>query len=105
MSTCHSNKSKSWRVHPNVRFRRLFDEAVVLHQKQAEAVVLNDSGAAFLELCDGEHSFEEIIELLCMQFQVEAETLRDDIVPFARELQDGGYIVASGSQPDEDKRS
>ena len=51
-----------WQVQSSVRFRRLFDEAVLIHQEKAEALVLNDTAVSFLEGCDGVRSVEEIID-------------------------------------------
>ena len=45
-----------WKVKDGVRFRRLFDEAVLIQQDKAEALVLNDTAISFLEACDGERS-------------------------------------------------
>ena len=81
-----------WQLDEHVRFRRLFDEGVLIHQDQAEAIVLNDTGVTFLELCDGRRNAGEIISGMAAQFEVERETLAADLVPFIQELADGGII-------------
>lgn len=83
-----------YRVDPNVRFRRLFDEAVVLHQRRAETMVLNDTGVAFLELCDGRRATREIVAALCEQFDVDEPTLAEDLGPFLQEMRSAEVIVA-----------
>lgn len=84
--------SGSWQVNDRVRFRRVFDEAVVIHQEKAEALVLNDTGAAFLELCDGHRSLNEIVESILEQFEVDEQVLRKDLASFAEVLLAEGII-------------
>jgi len=81
-----------WQLDKHVRFRRLFDEGVLIHQDQAEAIVLNDTGIAFLELCDGQRSAGEIIEGMKEQFEVGADQLAVDLKPFIEELAATGII-------------
>ena len=88
-----------WQVDEHVRFRRLFDEGVVLHQDQAESIVINDTGMSFLELCDGQRSTGDIISGMTSQFEVEADVLAADLEPFINELAKGGIIQpVTGSQ-------
>jgi hypothetical protein len=81
-----------WQVDEHVRFRRLFDEGVLIHQDQAEAIVLNDTGLAFLELCDGHRNAGDIIDGMKSQFDVEPETLSADLEPFIEVLAEAGII-------------
>lgn len=81
-----------WQLDKHVRFRRLFDEGVLIHQDQAEAIVLNDTGIAFLELCDGQRNAGEIIKGMQEQFEVSAEQLAADLEPFIEELAAIGII-------------
>ena len=82
----------TWQVDPQVRFRRMFDEAVVIHQEKAEALVLNETGITFLELCDGQRSVDEIIELMDAQYDIFNEDLHSDIRQFVEELCGRGII-------------
>ena len=82
----------TWQVDPRVRYRRVFDEGVVVHQEKAEALVLNEVGVSFLELCDGERSPQQIIELMLEQYDTEAEILKRDIHDFVKELDESGVI-------------
>ena len=58
----------------DVRYRRIEGEAVVLRQAAAEVLVLNEVGAAVLDLADGERSVGDWIEALA------ADVLHDDRV-------------------------
>ncbi len=80
---------------PEVRFRRVFDEAVMIHPDHSEALLLNDTAAAFLELCDGQRSFEQIIELLGDQYEVSETTLHQDMRTFVGELHGLGLVTSN----------
>ncbi|RPH94554.1 MAG: PqqD family protein [Lysobacterales bacterium] len=84
-----------WKVDPGVRFRRLFDEAVLIHQQKAEALVLNDTAISFLEACDGRRTVAEIIAGMTEQFEVSAEELAADLEPFIEQLAAEGIIEPS----------
>jgi hypothetical protein len=73
----------------------VLDEAVVIHQERAEALVLNDTAATFLELCDGALSLGEIVERMAVEYEVDEETLRQDVTAFAQELLQEGLIEAT----------
>jgi pyrroloquinoline quinone biosynthesis protein D len=82
----------TWQLDPQVRFRRLFDEAVVIHQQKAEALVLNETGVSFLELCDGQRTLDQIIDLLDEEYDTPRAELTDDVLRFAEELSSSGII-------------
>jgi hypothetical protein len=81
-----------WKVGSAIRFRRLFDEAVLIHQEKAEALVLNDVAVSFIELCDGERTVDEIITEMVEDFEVSAQQLVEDLLPFIKELSSEGII-------------
>ena len=83
-----------WKVDSGVRFRRLFDEAVLIHQQKAEALVLNDTAISFIEGCDGERTVDEIIAGMTAEFEVSAEQLAADLAPFIEQLAAEGIIEA-----------
>lgn len=82
----------TWKLDKNVRYRRLLDEAVLIHQQQAEALVLNDTAVAFLELCDGQRTTAVIIGKLTGTYAVDSDDLAKDLEPFIDELARGGII-------------
>ena len=81
-----------WKVDPGVRFRRLFDEAVLIHQEKAETLVLNDTAISFIEGCDGQRTVGEIINGMVDEFDVSAEQLTADLAPFIKQLAEEGII-------------
>lgn len=88
-----TNSENIWRVDPKVCYRRIFDEGVVIHQQKAEALVLNEVGVSFLELCDGDRSVQQIIELMLQQYDTGVEVLTRDVHDFVQELSESGVIV------------
>ena len=82
------------KVRPDVRFRRVLDEAVVVRQAAAEALVLNEVAAAVLEKCDGSASLAGIIEALEGEYEVDSATLRSDVLRFASELVESKVLEA-----------
>jgi hypothetical protein len=93
MMTESANKA-IWKVDSNVRFRRLFDEAVLIQQETAEALVLNETAISFLEACDGERTVDEIISGMVEDFEVSAEDLATDLGAFIQQLEQEGIIKA-----------
>lgn len=89
-------KSTIWKLDSGVRYRRMFDEAVLIHQRKAAALVLNDTAISFIEGCDGERSVAEIIEELTGQYDVSAEQLATDLEPFIEQLAAEGIIEVVG---------
>ena len=65
-----------------VQIDKVSGEPVLLYPEGV--VMLNETGAAIVKLCDGEHSFAEIVAELAQHYQVTPELLRDDV---------GEYIV------------
>lgn len=81
-----------WKVDRGVRFRRLLDEAVLINQATAEALVLNDTAISFIEACDGVRTVGEIIGAMTQDFDVEAGQLAADLEPFIAQLAAAGII-------------
>ena len=86
--------TETWQLDEQVRYRRLFDEGVLIHQKQAEALILNETAMAFLELCDGQRSTADIINEMSLQYEVGQDELKEDVKEFVQELTRAGIIRA-----------
>lgn len=91
-----AERAERFAPRPDVRYRRVGDEAVVVRQEAAEVVVLNAVAARILELVDQGHSRGEMIEVLLQEFDVDRERLAADLTTFLDELQAGGVIAEVG---------
>ncbi len=68
-----------FRRRPDVRFRRLSPEGVVVRQSDPEVLVLNDAGALILERIDGEATVGGLVDAVSGEYEVArsvAETRR-----------------------------
>lgn len=80
------------RRRPDVRYRRIEGEAVVLRQSAAEVLVLNEVGASVLELADGSRSVGDWIDALGREYEGDPETLASDVLAFAAALAEAGLL-------------
>ena len=80
---------------PRVRFRRFEDEAIVVNQKTAEALVVSAVGTRLLEVIDGNRTLAECAVLLSEEFDAPAERIEQDLLHFAGELVEAGVATVS----------
>lgn len=68
-------------------YRAIGDETLILDTKlNKEVHQLNALGSFIWELCDGEHSIEDIAKRVCNEFDVDEREANDDILYFLNEL-------------------
>jgi Coenzyme PQQ synthesis protein D (PqqD) len=82
------------RRRPDVRFRVIDEEGVVVRQSAGEVLVLNDLGTRILALADGLTPVACWIDSLLGDFDVERARLERDVVAFAGELVAQGLLEA-----------
>lgn len=83
------------RLGADVRFRVIDGEAVVVRQRAAEVLVLNEVGARLLALADGRSTVAGWLDALEAEFEVDRATLERDILGFAAELAAEGIFERS----------
>ena len=84
--------SSVFRPRPDVRFRVVGDEAVVVRQEASEVIALNDVGASVLSLLDSRRTVAAVVEALLSEYEIDRNSLRGDVVSFLAELQDAGVV-------------
>jgi hypothetical protein len=77
---------------PDVRFRIVDREAVVVRQRSAEVLVMNEVAARLLALADGVHPVSHWLDVLVGEFEVDRATLEGDVVAFASDLAAEGLL-------------
>jgi hypothetical protein len=61
---------------------------VLLRLDDGSYYTLEDVGARIWDLCDGEHSVEQMAAILCTEFDAPAESVQVDVLEFVSELRD-----------------
>ena len=88
----------AYRVRPDVRFRLVREEAVVLKQDEGETLVLNEVASRILQLLDGQRTISEVAEALLAEFEVGQEEILEDVTHFTRELVEAGVVEPVGER-------
>jgi len=81
---------------PDVRFRIVDGEAVVVRQKSSEVLVMSEVAARILALADGIRPIGAWLDLLADEFEVDRASLERDVLRFAAELAGEGILEIAG---------
>ena len=81
---------------PDVRFRIVDGEAVVVRQKSSEVLVMSEVAARILALADGIRPIGAWLDLLADEFEVDRSSLERDVLRFAAELAGEGILEIAG---------
>ena|SRR3990170_8329670 len=76
-------------------WRQMDGEAVLFNPATNETYLLNQTGAAIWELCDGVHSIEDITDAIAEKFEAGKAEILKDTVEFVKVGQREGYILIS----------
>ena len=79
--------SRSFRVAPDIRYRVIDDEAVVVRQREGDVVVLNQVAARVLQLVGEGLSPDEIGDRVAGEYEAPEATIRVDVEKFLAELE------------------
>lgn len=99
--TVPETAGERYRARPDVRFRRIEDEAVVLRQAAAEVLVLNGIGARVLELLAAGTGPDDAARRLAEEFEVEPAEAAADVRAFAAELGAAGVLEPAPPESEE----
>ena len=94
----------SFMINKEVRFRRLGEESVVIHQGNCKVLVLNDVGTRILELIDEKMPTKELFQTLINEYDVEAAELHSDLHDHIRELLKTDIIYKINNELPEDSK-
>jgi hypothetical protein len=73
------------------------DGAVVLLARSGQLYTCNGTTEAFLDKVDGERSLDQIVGLLSAEFEVDKDTLDQDMVTLATDLISEGILAEPGA--------
>ena len=94
--------SHSFRVSPDIRYRVIDDEAVVVRQQEGDVLVLNQVAARVLQLVGEGLSPDEIGDRVAGEYEAPEATIRADVEKFLGELEDLNVLErlpATGDAP------
>jgi hypothetical protein len=83
---------EKYRLPPEVRYRVVADEAVILRLAAGRVLGLNWTGTRILELLEGGATENEVVDRLAEEVEADPQELTSDVAAFVRELIDGGII-------------
>jgi len=106
MSSKPGTPTTRYRLAPDVRFRVVGSEGVVVRQDAGEVLVVNGVAARVLELLDPRRakggdpgagdrgrSFDELLDRLAEEFEATEEEIARDLREFLAEVVTGGVVV------------
>jgi hypothetical protein len=88
-------------LHPDVVWRRVGDEAVLVNLKTNRIYSLNHTGARFWELISDGHDRESAEAALIEEFDVGERELRKEVAAVLKELAKEGLILEAARRPEE----
>jgi hypothetical protein len=87
--------------HPDVVWRRVGEEAVLVNLKTNRIYSLNDTGARLWELLAADHDLEAAEAALIEEFDVEEGKLRNEVAAVLEELAREGLILEAAARPED----
>lgn len=88
---------ESIKLHPDVRFRAVPPEGVLVNQRNAEVLVVNDLGLRVVELLQGTCSHRQVLQELQKEYDASPTTIATDVDSFLKDLQTRGLLVEANS--------
>lgn len=82
-------------LHPDVRFRAVPPEGVLVNQRNAEVLVVNDLGLRVVQLLQNTDNKEQILRQLEREYDAGADTIAADVDTFLADLGDRGLLAES----------
>jgi hypothetical protein len=81
----------------DVRYRVVDRRAILICQRDAEVLVLNEVGARVLDLLQAGTPVREVLDAMATEFDVGRADLDRDVIAFLRELVETGVLEEAGT--------
>ncbi len=82
----------TFRKRPDVRFRNIGGEGIVVMQSSAEVLVVSEVGARMLELIESDSAVGGILAALTAEYDVDGAVLERDALSYLQQLLDANVI-------------
>jgi hypothetical protein len=84
---------KRWKISPNVSFREIEGELLLIHPRSGELWVLNGTGKRIWEMLVAGETNERTIRKLSLYFSKEIKTMAADFAEFITQLESNGFVT------------
>lgn len=84
--------SSSFKISKNILFREMQGEAVLLNADSGIYFGLDSAGTVTWNLMQKQKNFQGVLNGLLQEYEVDAETCREDLLKFASNLQKNGLV-------------
>jgi hypothetical protein len=88
------------RLSPDVVFRELDGEAVILDLASGSYFGLNDVGTRVWQLIDQGSTIERVLDTVAEEYEADRETIVRDVLRLIDELRARGLLVTAGQDPE-----
>jgi len=88
-----------WKLSPDVVFRDLEGEAVILDLSSGTYFGLNEVGTRVWRLVDEGHSTSRIVEIVSSEYEADRDTIERDVARLIDDLHSRRLIVSTGTVP------
>jgi len=86
-------KLKSYRFNKDLVMRNLGETIMVYNPQNGDMYEMNDITAMLIGYLKEGLSGEEIIETICTEYDVDAETVLEDVTPLFERLEEIGLLI------------
>lgn len=86
------NQDTIFQLRPDVRYRCIHGEGVVVRQGDAEILIINKVAVETIDLLDSEKPVSAIVDELLQKFEVDRQSLESDLDSYLGELLDANII-------------
>ncbi len=81
-----------FRRSPDLPFRVVDEEVVIVSPPKGEVTVLNETAAKIWQLLDGKRTLKQIADILTAEFEVKREKAYSDCLDFIKKLEQKGFV-------------
>ncbi len=86
------SESGRYRLAREIRYRRIFDEGVIILQDRAEVVMVNATAIDVLELIDRGYHIDAVADELAARYACDQDTLDSDVLDYVIALWQAGIL-------------
>ncbi|GGA77787.1 coenzyme PQQ synthesis protein D [Nitratireductor aestuarii] len=82
--------------HARLKFDKVRELWVLLVPERV--LVPDETAIEILNLCDGERSIEDVVDLLSEKYAADRELIRTDVIALLQDLADKGYLINAAEE-------